>query len=54
MRIPRFSHVCFVLFLAAIGQILVASEKQDKTVSRSAASGDESDHRNRWRFHVVS
>ena len=54
MRIPRFSHVCFVLFLAAIGQILVASEKQDKTVSRSAASGDESDHRNRWRFHVFS
>ena len=33
LRMPWFSRVCFVLFLAAIGQILVASGKQDKTVS---------------------
>ena len=30
---PWSSRVCFALRLAAIGQILVASEKQDKTVS---------------------
>ena len=33
LRMPWFSRVCFVLFLAGIGQILVASGKQDKTVS---------------------
>lgn len=45
LRMPWFSHVCFVLLLAAIGQILVASEKQDKAVSR---------YRNRSRFHDFS
>ena len=33
MRIPWFSHASFILLLAAIGLISVASEEQDKTVS---------------------
>ena len=33
MSIPWFSHASFILLLAAIGQISVASEEQDKTVS---------------------
>lgn len=35
MRMPWSSHLCCVLFLAAIGQILTATEMQDKTVSYS-------------------
>lgn len=35
MRMPWSSHLCCVLFLAAIGQILAATEMQDKTVSYS-------------------
>ena len=33
MRIPWFSHASFILLLATIGLISVASEEQDKTVS---------------------
>lgn len=33
MRIPWFSHVRFILCLAAIVQMSVASEEQDKAVS---------------------
>ena len=34
MRIPWFSHVRFILLLAAIGQMSVASEEQDEAISK--------------------
>ena len=45
MRIPWFSHASFILPLAAIGQISVASEEQDKTVSN---------YRDRWKVYDFS